>query len=46
MYFVWKLENFDELQLTYGSIFFAETSNTFPTYQYLQKDVRDFFYFV
>ena len=25
--------------------FFAETSDTFPTYQCLQKDVWDFFYF-
>ena len=26
--------------------FFAETSHTFPTYQFLQKGVRDSFYFV
>ena len=26
--------------------FFAETSHTFPTYQCLQKRVRDFFNFV
>ena len=26
-----------------SSIFFAETSHTFPTYQCLQKGVRDFF---
>ena len=29
--FVWKFENFDELQLTYSLIFFAETSHIFPT---------------
>ena len=46
MYFVWKFENFDELQLPYSSIFFAETSHTFSTYQRLQKDVWDFFYFI
>ena len=38
-YFV---ENLDELQLPYNLIFFAETSHTFPTYQYLQKGVREF----
>ena len=32
-YFFWKFENFDELQLPYNSIFFVETSHTFPTYQ-------------
>ena len=42
-YFVWKFENFDELQLPYSSIFFAETLHTFPTYQCLQKSVWDFF---
>ena len=42
----WKFENFDELQLPYSSIFFTETLLTFPTYQYLQKGLRDFFYFV
>ena len=36
-------ENFDELQLPYSSIFFAETLHTFPTYQCLQKRVWDFF---
>ena len=44
-YFFWEFENFDELQLPYSSIFFAETSHTFPTYQCLQKGVRDFFLF-
>ena len=29
-YFVWKFENFDELQLHYSSLFFAETSHAFP----------------
>ena len=24
-YFVWKFENFNELQLSYSSVFFAET---------------------
>ena len=28
-YFFWKFEDFDELQLSYGSIFFAETSHMF-----------------
>ena len=32
-YFVWKFGNFDELQLSYSSIFFAETSHMFSTYQ-------------
>ena len=45
-FFVWKIENFDELQLPYCSMFLAETSHTFSAYQYLQKDIRDFFYFV
>ena len=39
-------ENFDELQLPYNSIFFADASYTFPTYQCLQKGLGDFFYFV
>ena len=30
----------------YSSIFFAETSHTFSTYQCLQKRVWDFFYFI
>ena len=41
-----KLENFDEFQLSYSSIFFAETSHTFSTYHYLKKGVWDFFYFI
>ena len=45
-YFAWKFENFDELQLSYSSIFFAETLHTFSTYQCLQKGVWDFFYFI
>ena len=36
-------ENFDEPQLSYSSIFFAETSNRFYTHQCLQKVVWDFF---
>ena len=36
----------DQLQLPHSSIFFAETLHMFPTYQCLQKVVRDFFYFV
>ena len=40
------LTNFDELQLSYSSIFFAETSHTFSTYHYLKKGVWDFFYFI
>ena len=36
-------ENFDELQLSYSLIFFAETSHTFSVYQCLQKSVWDFF---
>ena len=38
-----NFENFDELQLPYSSIFFAETLRTFLTYQSLQKSVWDFF---
>ena len=34
-----KFENFDELQLPYNSLLFAEISHTFPTYQLLQKGV-------
>ena len=41
--FCLKIWKFDELQLSYSSIFFAETSHTFSTYQYLQKGVWDFF---
>ena len=29
--FVWKIENFDELQLPQSLIFFAEILHTFPT---------------
>ena len=45
-YFVWKFENFDELQLSYSSIFFAKTSHTFSIYHRLKKSVLDFFYFI
>ena len=30
---------------SYSSMFFAETSHTFSTYQFLQKRVRDLFLF-
>ena len=43
--FCLKFENFDELQLSYSSIFFAETSHTFSTYHCLKKGVWDFFYY-
>ena len=43
-YFVWKFENFEKLQLSYSSIFFAETSHTFPTYQCLQRGVGFFLF--
>ena len=43
MYFVWNFENFVELQLSYSSIFFAETSHMLSTFQCLQKGVWDFF---
>ena len=33
------------LQLPQSSMFFAEISHTFPTYQCLQKGARDFFKF-
>ena len=39
-------KTFYELLLPYISMFFVETSHTFPTYQCLQKCVWDFFYFV
>ena len=39
-YFFW---NFDELQLSYSSIFFAEISHTFSTYHCLQKGCKSFF---
>ena len=35
-----------ELQLPCNSIFFAETSHKFPTYQCLQTGRRNFFYFI
>ena len=41
--FFLKIEKFDEHQLPYSSIFFAETSHMYFTYQFLQKSVRDFF---
>ena len=41
--FVWKIENIDELQLPQSLIYFAEILHTFPTYQCLQRGVRDFF---
>ena len=44
-YFVWKFENFDELQLSYSSIFFVETSHTFSTYHCLKKGHVGFFLF-
>ena len=31
-FFVWKIENFDALQLPYSLIFFAEILHTFSTY--------------
>ena len=43
--FCLKFENFDELQLSYNLIFFAETSHTFSTYYCLQEGVLDFFKF-
>ena len=45
MYFIWKFENFGELQVFRSSVFFAETSHMFSSYQCLQKSVRDFFKF-
>ena len=39
----WRFENFDELQLSYSSIFFTKISHTFPAYQRLQKSVQGFF---
>ena len=40
-----KFEKFDEIQLPYILIFFAETSHTFSTNQCLQKGVSEFFIF-
>ena len=39
-------KNFDKLQLSYSSIFFAETSHTFSTYHCLKKNVWEFFNFI
>ena len=41
--FVWKIENFDKLQLPQGLIFFLKVFHTFPTGQFLQNSVRIFF---
>ena len=41
--FVWKIENFDELQLPQSLIFLAEILHMFPNWQCLQNGVRDFF---
>ena len=41
-YFVWKFENFDELQLPHKSLFFAGTLYKISTCQCLQKGVCDF----
>ena len=41
--FCLKFENFDELQLSFSSRFFAETSHTLSTYHCLEKNVWDFF---
>ena len=43
--FVRKIENLDEFQLPYCRIFFAEFLHAFPSYQCLQKGVRNFFLF-
>ena len=45
-YFVGKFENFDELQLCYSLIIFAETLYTFSTYHFLKKGVWNLFYFI
>ena len=45
-YFFSKFRNFDELQLPQSLMFFAGILHTFPTYQCLQKSVRNFSYFV
>ena len=39
---IWSENIWSELELSCSSIFFAETSHTFSTYQCLQKDVWDF----
>ena len=41
-----NLKNLTSFNYPTAQYFFAETSNTFPIYQYLQKSVRDFFHFV
>ena len=41
--FCLKIENFDEFQLSYSSMFFAETWHTFSTDHYLKKCVCGFF---
>ena len=38
-------ENFDELQLSYSSIFFAENSHTFSADHCLKRNLWDFFLF-
>ena len=38
-----NLKNLKNLQLPYRSMFFAETSHMFTTYQCVQKGVWDFF---
>ena len=45
MHFLWKIENFDELQLRKTLIIFLEILHTFPAYQCLQKGAWDFFLF-
>ena len=40
---LWKFENFDKLQLSCSSIFFAETSHNFSIYHCLKKGVWHFF---
>ena len=44
--FVWKSESFGKLELSYNSIFFAETWHMFSTSQCLQTGAWDFFYFI
>ena len=36
-YFVWKIEKFNDLQISLNELFFAENFWTFPTYLSLQK---------
>ena len=42
---IWSENIWSELELSYSSIFFAETLHTFSTYHCLKKNVWDFFYF-